>query len=657
MLVSNETSKNQYVGDGGATEFAYTFPILDAAHIEVYRQLPDQTAQEAILVPTSEYTVEGAGVESGGKVVFKTAPSSGTKLSILRNVPITQLYQYQELDSFPAESHENALAKLTMICQALAERLGRAIVISPTDSTTPEELRNEIFRMYAEILLADQNVKTALGNFFCASITPFTTTAGVTEYEVTSEIPLDPILNNLFLVLGGVAQEPGTSFTIVDSNHIRFTSDPGDGIRCWGVTSLSMSSPDIRLVVEAAIQKIVAEGDKQEGRVKVFADAAARSASAAASDAQEVATDKQHVDNVAGQIQGLKIVVNTLNPGEQATASYDPVTGILTLGVPKGDSGDAAIATPTSLGSVMPQTGHEDGLVLDAGGTLSVRPASATQRGSVLASVTAAANTVPQAGEDGALNSSWFLPVITMIKEAAPGIASKDSLGVIKVGEGLAIRIDGTLDVVHNEVELVFTSSEAAWTAPETAVYRITCIGGGGKGGTGGQRPKGETQGAAGGGGGGAATLNQTKVVLTKGDTVAITVGGPGGTSSFGNYAVSAGGAPGGNASANTPGRGGSSTAQAGAAASYHQLGGGAGGAGAPGYGNAISATTGGTGGGNSGVNRPPAPGGRGGTGYGAGGGGGGGGACNYGDTIYNPGRGGNGAPGVVIINYVSTEE
>lgn len=145
MLVANEISKNQYVGDGSATEFAYTFPILDSTHIEVYRQFPTETALEAKLVPAEEYTVEGAGVESGGKVVFKTAPSSGTKLSILRNIPITQLYQYQELDSFPAESHENALAKITMICQGLDERLDRAIVVSPTDTTTPDELRNRIF--------------------------------------------------------------------------------------------------------------------------------------------------------------------------------------------------------------------------------------------------------------------------------------------------------------------------------------------------------------------------------------------------------------------------------------------------------------------------------------------------------------------------------
>ena len=99
--------------------------------------------------------------------------------------------------------------------------------------------------------------------------------------------------------------------------------------------------------------------------------------------------------------------VSTLDPGLPAGGDYDPETGILHLGIPKGDSGASAIATPTSLGSVMPQTGHEDGLELETDGKLRVRKASASQRGGVLASTTAAANTVPQAGEDGTLDASW----------------------------------------------------------------------------------------------------------------------------------------------------------------------------------------------------------------------------------------------------------
>ena len=74
---------------------------------------------------------------------------------------------------------------------------------------------------------------------------------------------------------------------------------------------------------------------------------------------------------------------------------------------PAGSSATVPIATSSTAGKVMPQTGNEDGLELGVGGSLRVRKASASQRGSVLASTTAAANTVPQAGEDGTLDASW----------------------------------------------------------------------------------------------------------------------------------------------------------------------------------------------------------------------------------------------------------
>ena len=74
---------------------------------------------------------------------------------------------------------------------------------------------------------------------------------------------------------------------------------------------------------------------------------------------------------------------------------------------PAGSSATVPIATSSTAGKVKPQTGDEDGLELETDGKLRVRKATATQRGGVLASVTAAANAVPQAGEDGTLDASW----------------------------------------------------------------------------------------------------------------------------------------------------------------------------------------------------------------------------------------------------------
>ena len=134
---------------------------------------------------------------------------------------------------------------------------------------------------------------------------------------------------------------------------------------------------------------------------------ASQSATAARQSAEAAAGSEDRAARSAASILGLQVEVATLDPGLPAGGDYDPETGILHLGIPKGDSGASAIATPTSLGSVMPQTGHEDGLELETDGKLRVRKASASQRGGVLASTTAAANTVPQAGADGKLDPSW----------------------------------------------------------------------------------------------------------------------------------------------------------------------------------------------------------------------------------------------------------
>lgn len=149
------------------------------------------------------------------------------------------------------------------------------------------------------------------------------------------------------------------------------------------------------------------KADQSRTEAAARAAAASQSATAASRSAADAAGSEDRAAQSAASILGLQVEVATLDPGLPASGDYDPETGILHLDIPKGDSGAAAIATPTSLGSVMPQTGDADGLELQADGSLRVRKANDTQRGSVLASVTAAAHAVPQAGEDGTLDASW----------------------------------------------------------------------------------------------------------------------------------------------------------------------------------------------------------------------------------------------------------
>lgn len=75
---------------------------------------------------------------------------------------------------------------------------------------------------------------------------------------------------------------------------------------------------------------------------------------------------------------------------------------------PQGESATVPVATSAVAGKVKPQTGNDDGLELTSDGTMRVRQASATQRGSVLASETANAGAVPLAGADGTLGEGWL---------------------------------------------------------------------------------------------------------------------------------------------------------------------------------------------------------------------------------------------------------
>lgn len=84
------------------------------------------------------------------------------------------------------------------------------------------------------------------------------------------------------------------------------------------------------------------------------------------------------------------------------------------------------VATSTTLGGVKVQSGDDDGLEM-IGDKLRARQATTTQRGSVLASETAQAGTVPTADGNGRLDESWLkaamLPVGTLIPSFATSMA------------------------------------------------------------------------------------------------------------------------------------------------------------------------------------------------------------------------------------------
>lgn len=123
MSLATQTSIVQYVANGVTTAFAFPYYFLENSHLVVIFTVSGSDSAPKVL--GVDYSVTGAGIPAGGTVTFGVAPANGTVVTIFRSVPVTQLVDYVIDDNFPAETHEMALDKLTMICQYLLAVVNR----------------------------------------------------------------------------------------------------------------------------------------------------------------------------------------------------------------------------------------------------------------------------------------------------------------------------------------------------------------------------------------------------------------------------------------------------------------------------------------------------------------------------------------------------
>ena len=176
MTITSDLSRVRYLGNGVSTIFAINFPYLTnkdgTAQIAVYVGDSDTPLEEG-----KDYTVNGFGKYSdyseqsdeglityetryeGGEVVFYDPPVAQIPVAIVRNVPQTQGVVFVEGEDFPAQDFENALDKLTMEVQEVKENLQRAIVLPPTSTEKPIEIRDNIIQTANE---AQNTAQTAI---------------------------------------------------------------------------------------------------------------------------------------------------------------------------------------------------------------------------------------------------------------------------------------------------------------------------------------------------------------------------------------------------------------------------------------------------------------------------------------------------------------
>lgn len=244
MTVASENSRITYAGDGTTTAFTVNYYFLSNTDLTVIST--SSAGVQTTLVLNTDYTVTGAGVSSGGTVTCTTAPAAGSTLQIIRIPQYTQETDYTPNDPFPAESHERALDKLTMLSQRLKDLVSRALHIADGDSTGASTLLPT--PTANKILGWDQN-GTAILNYDVQDFTStiaggtFTTQTfsgnGSTTSFTLSQMPAS--VSALEVFISGVRQKSGADYNI-SGTTLLFSSAPASGannIFCrWGSAAI-----------------------------------------------------------------------------------------------------------------------------------------------------------------------------------------------------------------------------------------------------------------------------------------------------------------------------------------------------------------------------------------------------------------------------------
>ena len=176
MTVSSTTNKVSYSGNGVTVTFPYTFKIFADGDLTV--TLRSSAGVETTKALTTHFTVTGAGDEAGGNVVMLTAPATGETLVIKRELDLTQETDYVDNDPFPAESHEEALDRLTMIEQQQQEIIDRAFTYPVSYAGSASK---EMPEPSASKVLAWKSDASALENVSGMSTELYTVTALMTS--------------------------------------------------------------------------------------------------------------------------------------------------------------------------------------------------------------------------------------------------------------------------------------------------------------------------------------------------------------------------------------------------------------------------------------------------------------------------------------------
>lgn len=147
MAVDSTERRVVYAGNGKTTAFPFVFKVFADTDVSVQVGKPDGSEATVELKANSDYTVTlnaDQNTTPGGTVNVKTAPDEGYNLAVVSAVPYTQPMVLTPYGGFNPETLNDNSDRQCIQIQQLVEQVSRAITTDPTDSMTPQELKQKL---------------------------------------------------------------------------------------------------------------------------------------------------------------------------------------------------------------------------------------------------------------------------------------------------------------------------------------------------------------------------------------------------------------------------------------------------------------------------------------------------------------------------------
>jgi len=329
MTVSSTNTKNSYSGDGSTVVFAYTFKVFDDDDIQVILR-NDTTGAETVQTKTTHYTVSGVGNTGGGNITFVAAPATGETVVLIRAIPLTQTTDYTPNDPFPAETHEEALDRLTFIVQDIEEEVGRSIKVSRTNTITSSEFTvgattraNKIFAFDSD---GDLAVTQEIGTYQGTDAT--TTTSAYAERDIIKSTTAGQLNNVYICVADSVAGD-----LLTDTDHFELLVD--------AVSAATSATAAASSATAAAASETAASASES---------AAATSESNAATSESNASTSETNAATSAtnAATSATNAATSETNAGTSATAAASSATAAAASATAAAASESAAATSETN---------------------------------------------------------------------------------------------------------------------------------------------------------------------------------------------------------------------------------------------------------------------------------------------------------------------